>query len=235
MDLAPVIMPPRFPGDRRKSNPVMKILSLMNARMAVFALALALAGAVSAQNFTLTLQPSAVTLIPNQNASFVVSMTALNGFTSQVALAVETLPFGVTAQFSPAALTPPGTSILTLSAATNAALGSFTLNISASGGGITNTTSSSVTVNFGLLPLCTGAFQGLVTDIQTGSNVPGATVEAVYSYYNYATADASGRYIFTNLPLVPPDNQPANYSLWASRTDYWQSATIRSEEHTSEI
>jgi uncharacterized repeat protein (TIGR01451 family) len=198
----------------------------MNARMAVFALALALAGAVSAQNFTLTLQPSAVTLIPNQNASFVVSMTALNGFTSQVALAVETLPFGVTAQFSPAALTPPGTSILTLSAATNAALGSFTLNISASGGGITNTTSSSVTVNFGLLPLCTGAFRGDVTDIQTGSNVPGATVEAVYSYYNYATADASGMYIFTNLPLVAPDNQPANYSLWASRTDYWQSATI---------
>jgi hypothetical protein len=198
----------------------------MNARIALFALALALARAASAQNFTLTLQPSTVTLIPNQNASFVVSMTALNGFTSQVALAVETLPFGVTAQFSPAALTPPGTSILTLSAATNAALGSFTLNISASGGGITNTTSSSVTVNFGLLPLCTGAFRGVVTDIQTGSNVPGATVEAVYSYYNYATADASGTYIFTNLPLVPPDNQPANYSLWASRTDYWQSATI---------
>src|ERR1035437_8753375 len=122
MDLAPAIMPPRFPGDRRNYNPVMKILSLMNARMDVFALALALAGAVSAQNFTLTLQPSAVTLIPNQNASFVVSMTPLNGFTSQVALAMETLPFGVTAQFSPAALTPPGTSILTLSAATNADL-----------------------------------------------------------------------------------------------------------------
>src|ERR1039458_9859091 len=226
MDLAPVILPPRFPGDRRNHSPVMKILSPMNARMGMFALALALAGAVSAQNFTLTLQPSAVTLIPNQNASFVVSMTALSGFDSQVTLAVETLPFGVTAQFSPTTLTPPGTSILTLSAATNAALGSFTLNISASGGGITNTTSSSVTVNFGLLPLCTGAFRGDVTDIQTGSNVPGATVEAVYSFYNYATADASGRYIFTNLPLVPPDNQSANYSLWASRTDYWQSATI---------
>ena len=190
------------------------------------ALALALANAVSAQNFTLTLQPSTVTLIPNQNASFVVSMTALNGFTSQVALATGTLPFGVTAQFSPQALTPPGTSILTLSASTNATLGTFTLNISASGGGITNTTSSSVTVNFGLLSLCTGAFQGLITDIQTGSNVPGATVEAVYSYYNTATANASGMYIFTNLPLVPPDNQPANYGLWASRTDYWQSATI---------
>src|ERR1035441_8318563 len=124
----PWTLPPRFSDDRRNHSPVMKLLSLMNVRIAGLALALALARAVSAQSFTLTLQPSAVTLIPNQNASFVVSMTALSGFNSQVTLAVETLPFGVTAQFSPTTLTPPGTSILTLSAATNAALGSFTLD-----------------------------------------------------------------------------------------------------------
>jgi hypothetical protein len=43
----------------------MKIWGLMNVRIAGFALALALARAVSAQNFTLTLQPDTVTLIPN--------------------------------------------------------------------------------------------------------------------------------------------------------------------------
>ena len=114
----------------------------------MFAMAVALARAVSAQNFTLTLQPGTVTLIPNQHASFLVSLTPLNEFTSQVALAVESLPSGVTARFSPPALTPPGTSILSLSAATNAALGLFTLNISGSGGGVTNTTASSVTVDY---------------------------------------------------------------------------------------
>jgi uncharacterized repeat protein (TIGR01451 family) len=209
----------------------MKSLSLVTVRIALFALALALARAVSAQNFTLTLQPGTVTLIPNQHASFLVSLTPLNGFTSQVALAVETLPSGVTAQFSPPTLTPPGTSILSLSAATNAALGLFTLNISASGGGITNTTSSSVTVNFGLLPICTGAFQGQVTD-QTGLPVAGATASAVYysahgPMSSAATADTNGMYIMTNVMLAP-DNQPALYSLTAPGrgTDYWQSASI---------
>ena len=196
----------------------------MNVRTGVFALALALARAASAQDFTLTIQPGTLTLIPNQNASFVVSMTPFNGFTSQVALAVETLPFGVTAQFSPPTLTPPGTSVLELSAATNAALGSFTLNISAAGGGITNTTSSSVTVKFGLLQTCTGAIRGLVTDIVTGLPVAGATVEDVDDQ-TFTVADANGAYIFTNLSLVPPDNEPRLYSLMASGTDYWESAS----------
>ncbi len=197
----------------------------MNARMAVLALALSLPVAVSAQpDFNLTLQPSTATLIPGQNVSFAATITPLNGFTSQVTLAVGTLPAGVTAQFTPPTLTPPGTSVLQLGAATNATLGSFTLNISASGGGITNTTSSSVTVDFGLLPICYGAFQGQVTDIQTGSNVPGATVEASYEYGYVDTADANGLYILTNVALGSPDNQPVQYYLWASRTDYWQSA-----------
>lgn len=189
----------------------------MNARMAVLALALSLPVAVSAQpDFNLTLQPSTATLIPGQNVSFAATITPLNGFTSQVTLAVGTLPAGVTAQFTPPTLTPPGTSVLQLGAATNATLGSFTLNISASGGGITNTTSSSVTVDFGLLPICYGAFQGQVTDIQTGSNVPGTTVEASYEYGYVDTADANGLYILTNVALGSPDNQPVQYYLWAS-------------------
>ncbi|MGO8929777.1 MAG: hypothetical protein ACLQU3_23165 [Limisphaerales bacterium] len=202
----------------------MRILSPKNAGLAAFGLALAFAQAVGAQDFTLTLQPSTATLIPGQNVSFVVSMTPVNGFTSQVTLAVETLPFGVTAQFSPPALTPPGTSVLQLGAATNAALGSFTLNISASGGGITNTTSSSVTVNFGLLPLCYGAYRGQVTDSQTGLPVPGALVDAYYDG-GYAYADTNGMYIITNVTLGSPDNTPLPYSLSATAAGYWQSGS----------
>jgi len=78
----------------------MKPFSLLNAKLAGSALMLALARAVCAQDFTLTLQPSALTLIPNEGASFVVSMTPLNGFTSQVELAVGALPrMGQTIQF----------------------------------------------------------------------------------------------------------------------------------------
>ena len=193
----------------------------MNARIALCGLALALAPAVSAQDFTLTIQPSTLTLIPDQNASFVVSLAPFGGFTSQVTLAVGTLPSGVTAQFSPATLTPPGSSILQLSAATNAQLGAFTLNVTAIGGGITNTTSSSVTVNFGLLPICTGAFRGQVTDIVTGLPLTNVTVVASYGSQTAAATDATGMFIFTNLPLAGSDNQPANYSFSVSSTDYW--------------
>jgi uncharacterized repeat protein (TIGR01451 family) len=199
----------------------MKSLSRFNSRMAIFALALNLALLVSAQDFSLTMQPSTVTLIPGQNSSFVITMTPLNGFTSEVSLAVGTLPSGVTAQFSPASLTPPGTSLLELSATTNATLGTFTLNVTATGGGVTNTTSTTVTVNFGLLPTCYGAFQGKVTDNVSGAPVVGATVTASYTYQNYAVTDTNGVFIFTNLVLAGADNQPANYSFTINSTNYW--------------
>lgn len=208
----------------------MKHLSLVRFRIALVTLALSLVQAVAAQNFTLTLQPDSVTLVPGKTASFLVSVTPLAGFTSQVALVVGTLPSGVSANFSPNPVTPPGTSLLTLDATTNAALGSFTLDVSGGGGGITNQTSKNVTVNFGLLPLCTGGLEGNVTDIETGLPLPGAYVYANsgYSGARYDTVDASGFYIFTNVPLAP-DNLPAVYSLYAARTDYWQSASISAE------
>jgi uncharacterized repeat protein (TIGR01451 family) len=202
----------------------MKPFSLLNAKLAGSALMLALARAVCAQDFTLTLQPSALTLIPNEGASFVVSMTPLNGFTSQVELAVGALPSGVTAQFSPPELTLPGTSILTLTAATNATLGSFTLNLSASGGGITNTTSSSVTVNFGLLPICTGAFAGQVTDAQTGLPVTNAVVSTPFSGI-FARAGTNGTYTLTNVPLGN-NNAPYLCYLQATAPGYWYSVEV---------
>jgi len=113
--------------------------------------------------------------------------------------------------------------LLTLNATTNASNGSFTLALSAAGGGITNTASSSVSVSFGLLPTCYGAFQGVVTDTQTGLPVPYA--EVVAGEYYYATANASGQYLITNLPLGSLENLPLDYGITASRSNYWSSTT----------
>jgi uncharacterized repeat protein (TIGR01451 family) len=206
----------------------MKKSTLMNARLGGFALALALVQTMAAQNFTLTLQPNSVTLIPAKTSSFLVSLTPLAGFSSRVALSVGTLPSGVSASFSPNPVTLPGSSVLTLSATTNAALGSFTLNVTGAGGGITNTTSSSVTVNFGLLPLCTGGFQGTVTDIETGLPVAGAAVVAIFQKHLTVQSDASGQYIFTNLALAG-DNVPTPYTMFTTRTDYWASPFVYPE------
>ena len=48
--------------------------------------------------------------------------------------------------------------------------------ITATGGGITHTTNSAVTLDFGLVPLCYGAFEGVVTDAVSGDPVAGARI-----------------------------------------------------------
>jgi uncharacterized repeat protein (TIGR01451 family) len=181
---------------------------------------LAVVRSAIAQDFNFTLEPKSLTLVPGQSASFVVTVTPFGGFTNEVTLSVTNLPFGVTANFSPQTLTPPGTSLLTLNATTNAANGSFMLDLTAIGGGITNMASSSVSVSFGLLPLCYGAFAGTVTDATTGKPIAGATVDA-YGYQS--TTDASGQYLITNLALSGSENLPEYYSITAASNGYYSS------------
>ena len=180
----------------------------------------------------MTLQPVAQTLVPGHAASFIVSLSPFSGFSAKVTLSVVSLPAGVTAVFSPNPVQPPGTSILTLTAATSAAAGSFSLNVSAAGGGITNTTSSSVTVNFGLLPTCGGAITGLVSDVETGLPIrgafvglPGSGIPPIETY-----TDTNGIYVLTGLPLGT-DNAPIDYSLDASAPGYYNSYNSNSRAY----
>jgi uncharacterized repeat protein (TIGR01451 family) len=203
----------------------MKMLRSRGAALLFLCVLLGIAMPATAQNFTFTIEPGSLTLVPGQTASFVISLTPLNGFTNAVSLTNGPLPTGVTATYSPQSLTPPGTSLLTLNATTNAAVGSFTLTLIASGGGITNTTSSSVTVNFGLLPTCYGAFQGTITDTQTGLPVPYAVVTVSSQFNYYAVANASGQYIITNLALAGSENLPVEYGVNATRSNYWSTSS----------
>jgi uncharacterized repeat protein (TIGR01451 family) len=200
----------------------MNIMRQKSVVLLIVFLAIGFVQKARAQDFTFTIEPSSLTLVPGQSASFVVTLTPFDGFTNEVTLSVTNLPSGVTATFSPQTLTPPGTSLLTLDAATNASSGSFTLDLSAEGGGITNAASSSVSVRFGLLPICYGAFQGIVSDATTGLPVPYASVNA--SGYP-ATANASGQYLITNLPLSSSENLPQEYGVTATQTNYWPANT----------
>jgi uncharacterized repeat protein (TIGR01451 family) len=201
----------------------MKILRLQSAVILIVLLAMGLVQRATAQpNFSFTLEPSSLTLVPGQSASFVVSISPLDGFSNAVTLSATNLPSGVTASFYPQTLTPPGTSLLTLDATTNAANGAFNLELTAAGGGITNTASSSVSVSFGLLPICYGAFQGIVTDTQTGLPLSNVMVSAGGEF---ATTSASGQYVLTNLSLSSSENLPAYYGVTASESGYWQSTS----------
>jgi uncharacterized repeat protein (TIGR01451 family) len=203
----------------------MKTLRLIKvgARILFLFLAVGFIQSVMAQNFTTTIEPGTLTLVPGESASFVITLTAEDGFTNAVTLTATNLVQGVTAQFAPNPLTPTGTSILTLTAATNADTGSFEMEVIAVGGGITNMIQGEVKVSFGLLPLCYGAFQGTITDATTGKPIPYAYVD-IYGQY-FANANSNGYYIITNLPLSSSENLPLNYELSVSSNGYYANYT----------
>ena len=131
--------------------------------------------APAAPDFTFTLTPPSQVLKPAGATVFAVHLGALNELAAPVTLSVSGLPQGVTAGFSPAVVTP-GVSLLTLTASAGAASGQAALTVSATGGGITHTTTGDLTVNFGLEPLCPGAYSGVVRDLATGQPLAGAAV-----------------------------------------------------------
>jgi hypothetical protein len=99
-------------------------------------------------SFQLSATPALVTVTTGSSASVSLKLAAGGGFNSAVTLSATGLPSGITAAFTPATL-PAGTtsSALQISASANAAPGSFSFNISGSGGGVTNTLAVQATVS----------------------------------------------------------------------------------------
>jgi GH35 family endo-1,4-beta-xylanase len=100
----------------------------------------------TAPNFTLTANPSSLTINLGASGTSAIAITRSGGFTGAVALSASGLPSGVTATFNPASAT--GTSsVLTLTASGAATLGAATVTITGTGGGLTRMTTISLTVN----------------------------------------------------------------------------------------
>ena len=81
-----------------------------------------------------------LTIATGASDFYTVSTSPLNGFSGAVALSVSGLPAGVTASFSPASITAPTTSKLTVNVAPSAAAGTYTLTITGTSGSITHFT-----------------------------------------------------------------------------------------------
>ncbi len=172
-------------------------------------------------DFNVLISPSSQTFAPGSGSNFVVTVTAINDFSAPVTLSVAALPYGITAQFSPPTLTPSASSSLLVTATDDADTGDFDLNVTATGGGITHTTSSSVSVEFGLIPICTGTLEGVVTDTVTGNPIANARVSKSYTGSPLDIfADSNGHYTMTGLPLGV-NNSPQTTSLWGLADGYW--------------
>ena len=97
--------------------------------------------------FSLTASPSSQTVIQGSGTSFSPTVTAVNGFASDVAFSVSGLPNGATGTFNPTSVTGSGSSTLTVTTAANTPTGSYTLTITGSSGSLVQTSTVTLVVN----------------------------------------------------------------------------------------
>ncbi len=102
-------------------------------------------------NFTISASPASLTVKPGGKATTTITVTSQNGFNSAVTLSGSGLPSGVTAAFATNPVTPPAngtvTSVLTLTAASNATLGTFTITLTGTSGSLVHSVSGTLTVS----------------------------------------------------------------------------------------
>ena len=98
-----------------------------------------------APSFTLGASPASLTVAQGASGKSTITVTGQNGFTSSVTLAASGLPSGVTAVFATNPTT--GSSVLTLTAGSTAAVGSGTVTIKGTSGSLTASTTVAVTIS----------------------------------------------------------------------------------------
>jgi len=98
-----------------------------------------------APSFTLGASPASLTVAQGASGKSTITVTGQNGFTGSVTLAASGLPSGVTAVFATNPTT--GSSVLTLTAGSTAAVGSGTVTIKGTSGSLTASTTVAVTIS----------------------------------------------------------------------------------------
>jgi subtilase family serine protease len=104
----------------------------------------------AAPNFTLSANPTSLSIAQGAMGTSTITVTSQNGFNSATTLSATGLPNGVTAAFSPNPVTPPANgmvnSTLTLTASATATTGPATVTVTGKSGSLTQTATISLTV-----------------------------------------------------------------------------------------
>jgi hypothetical protein len=98
-----------------------------------------------APSFTLGASPASLTVAQGASGKSTITVTGQNGFKGSVTLAATGLPSGVTAAFATNPTT--GTSVLTMTASSTAAIGAATVTIKGTSGSLTASTTVALTIS----------------------------------------------------------------------------------------
>jgi photosystem II stability/assembly factor-like uncharacterized protein len=102
--------------------------------------------AQAVSDFVLDVSPKSRQIAKKTSTTYTASITATGGFSGVVSFAITGLPAGATASFSPATVNTSGSSKLTVNTAAGTPAGQYTLQIQASSGSISHTSSVKLTV-----------------------------------------------------------------------------------------
>jgi Zn-dependent metalloprotease len=97
-------------------------------------------------DFSVACSPSSLTVSAGGSNTSTCTVTAINGFSSSVALSCTGLTAGASCSFSPSSVTPTGTSTLTVSVAGGTGSGTSSFTVQGVGGSLTRTTGMSLTI-----------------------------------------------------------------------------------------
>ena len=100
-------------------------------------------------DFTIAATPSSQTVTEGGNSSttYTTTITAVNGFTGTVSLSVSGMPSGVTTSFNPTSVTGSGHSTLSVSASSQATVGTYPLTIKGTSGSLIHSATVTLVVN----------------------------------------------------------------------------------------
>ena len=145
----------------------------------------------AAPSCTLSVSPTSISLTVGQAGGVQIACSSPQGtFSSPLALSVTGAPSGVTAQLAAATLTPGSTGALTLTTAATAVAGQYSLSLTASGSGFSQT----IAVPLTLVKPCTFALTTaqsaltLTTGIASTATVTSAAVGTFSSAVNFSIA-----------------------------------------------
>lgn len=169
---------------------------------------------VTAPDFSLTVSPPSTSIFSSGTASYTANVSALNGFSGAVNLAIAGLPSGASASFSSATINGSGSSTLTISTVAATPTGSYTLMVTGTSASLTHTANATFNVtSSSSINVISVHFVGLGNTMGS-SEVAGVVPK---SNWNQATGSKNN----SGLPLVDETGSATTAVVTWTADDIW--------------
>jgi len=172
-------------------------------------------------DFSIAASPSALVVARGDADASTLTVTSLNGFSSEVNLSIFDLPAGVVAFFNSSTVTPPpdgsATSTLILNVSNSTAPGNYSLTISGTSDSLTHSVTISLIVT-AQADFTVSASPSSLTAAQGGGNTSIITVTSIYGFNAAVNLSVSGAPTGVTVMLNPMSVTPFEGSATSTLT-----------------